>query len=130
MTIKQKLVLGGLLLATLPVMMALAVGGWVAGNSAHELLSEQAANQLVAVRDSKRMQIEDYFARIRAQIETFAEDRMIVDATRQFVGAFDQHIASEYLDHGWPVDSLDSAGENFVSTITPSVQCNSFRHTQ
>ena len=90
MSIKQKLVLGAFLLATLPVLIAISVGSWMTSQAAHELLSEQARKQLVAVRDSKRMQIEDYFRHVQSQLETFAEDRMIVDAMRQEVAAIDK----------------------------------------
>jgi len=36
---------------------------------------------LVSIRETKKMQIENYFSTIRKQIQTFSEDRMIVDAT-------------------------------------------------
>jgi methyl-accepting chemotaxis protein len=94
MSIKQKLALGAFALATLPVLIAITAGSWITSNAARELMSEQTRKQLVAVRDSKRMQIEGYFQRIRAQIETFAEDRMIVDAMRQFSFAY-----ASYVDH-------------------------------
>ncbi|MDH3714487.1 MAG: methyl-accepting chemotaxis protein [Gammaproteobacteria bacterium] len=104
MSIKQKLALGAFVLATLPVLIAIAAGSWITGNAAHELMSEQTRKQLVAVRDSKSMQIEGYFQRIRAQIETFAEDRMIVDAMRQFSFAY-----ANYVDHAG-LEDQDIAG--------------------
>ena len=104
MSIKQKLAVGAFTLATLPVLIAITAGSWITGNAAHELMSEQAHKQLVAVRDSKRMQIEGYFQRIHAQIETFAEDRMIVDAMRQFGAAYE-----EYVDRsGFEAEDVDS----------------------
>ncbi len=91
MSIKTKLIVSVTVLATLPVLIASVAGGWIAGNTARELLNEQTRKQLVGVRDSKRMQVEAYFDRIRAQIHTFAEDRMVVDAVRQLRKAFDEH---------------------------------------
>ena len=92
MSIKQKLALGAFALATLPVLGAIVAGSWITSNAAQELMAEQAQKQLVAVRDSKRMQIEGYFQRIRAQIETFAEDRMIVDVVRQLSSAYQDYV--------------------------------------
>ena len=92
MSIKQKLALGAFALATLPVLGAIVAGSWITSNAAHELMAEQAQKQLIAVRDSKRMQIEGYLKRIRAQIETFAEDRMIVDVMRQFGTAYQDYV--------------------------------------
>ncbi|MDA7978079.1 MAG: methyl-accepting chemotaxis protein [Pirellulales bacterium] len=51
-------------------------------------LAKKATDQLVALRDVKKKQIEDYFNTIRDQNLTFAHDRMIVEAMREFSSAF------------------------------------------
>ena len=42
----------------------------------------------MAVRESKKIQIENYFQQIRKQVRTFSEDSMIIDAMLEFETAF------------------------------------------
>jgi methyl-accepting chemotaxis protein len=55
---------------------------------AEEDLRKKAQDQLVAMRDVKKAQIELYFGSLREQVITFSEDRMVVDAMRQMSEAF------------------------------------------
>jgi methyl-accepting chemotaxis protein len=45
-------------------------------------------NQLVALREEKKLQIVSYFKQIESQIITFSNDYMIVDAMKEFKNAF------------------------------------------
>ena len=60
-------------------------------------LREQAFNQLVSVREAKKKQIEDYFSNIRKQIQTFSEDKMIIDAMKEFKDAFNEFQESNSM---------------------------------
>jgi len=51
-------------------------------------LREEAFNKLSAVRQIKRAAIERYFQTINNQIITFSQDRMVVDAMRQYRTSF------------------------------------------
>ena len=51
-------------------------------------LEAQAFEQLVTSRDVKRAAVERYFSDIRNQIITFSEDRMVVEAMRDFKSTF------------------------------------------
>ena len=64
------------------------ITGLLSYRSASNALKEQAFNQLVSVRETKKKQIEDYFSTIRKQIHTLSNDRMIVEATNYFKNAF------------------------------------------
>ena len=66
----------------------LAVMGILSNNSSSKALKQQAFNQLVSVRETKKKQIEDYFSTIRKQVRTFSENGMIVDAMKEFKTAF------------------------------------------
>jgi len=88
MTIQTKLVIGSLLLAILPVGVASLVIGFNANDSGKESLETQAQNQLVAIREMKKSQIEGYFQTIRNQILTLSNDRMVIDAMREFKQSF------------------------------------------
>ncbi len=64
------------------------VMGILGHRSASTSLQEQAFNQLVSVRETKKKQIEDYFSTIRKQVHTFSEDKMVVDAMKEFKASF------------------------------------------
>jgi hypothetical protein len=49
---------------------------------------ESKFDQLTSIRSTKKRNIEDYFSTIRNQINTYSEDKMIVDAMKAFKAAF------------------------------------------
>ena len=59
-------------------------------------LREQTFNQLTSLRENDAARIEEYFQQIRAQVETFADNHMIVDAVQELKQGF--HAIPEELD--------------------------------
>ena len=55
-------------------------------------LRNEAFNKLTAVREIKRTAVERYFQGLNDQILTFSEDRMVIDAMRQFRVSFRSFI--------------------------------------
>ena len=96
MKIKHKLVAGSILLAAIPVIVAGFILENVAAGKAHDAMNAQARNQLVSLRETKKTQIEDYFGTIQKQVITLSNDRMIMDAMREFKDAF-QSFGDEAL---------------------------------
>ena len=78
MQLQIKLILGALLLSIVPVGVSSFFIGFNANNIGREGLETQAKNQLVAIREIKKSQIEGYFQTIRNQILTFSNDRMVI----------------------------------------------------
>ncbi|MBT3355613.1 MAG: methyl-accepting chemotaxis protein [Candidatus Scalindua sp.] len=66
----------------------LGVIGVLSNHSSSKALKQQAFNQLVSVRETKKKQIEDYFSTIRKQVRTFSGNGMVVDAMKGFKTAF------------------------------------------
>jgi PAS domain S-box-containing protein len=64
--------------------------GIVQDISIRESTQQQAFDKLTAVRELKGQQIEDHFLQIRNQITTFSENRMIIDAMRDFKSGFNE----------------------------------------
>jgi PAS domain S-box-containing protein len=64
----------------------LAVGlvGFFAFTTGSNTLEEESFNKLTAVREMKASQVEDYFQLIENQVITFSQDRMIIQAMREF----------------------------------------------
>lgn len=94
--LKAKLQLSFLLVGLLSV----AVTGWQSFVNARDVLEKVTFDRLTSIRETKKRQIESYFKQIRSQITALAEDRMIIEATRQFTGAVDaaHRIEGEQFD--------------------------------
>jgi methyl-accepting chemotaxis protein len=62
--------------------------GWVSFSSSQKNLQDAILNQLTSVKTIKKQAIETYFHSLENQVITFAEDKMIVNATSEFKKAF------------------------------------------
>jgi hypothetical protein len=69
---------------------ATAVVAYLGFRSGRSNLTESIYRQLTSVRSSKAFQLSSYFAQLRNQAATFAEDRMVVDAARELRDAYRQ----------------------------------------
>lgn len=80
---------------------------WIARKS-NQAISQQASTdlranteqQLAAVRDLKKMEIEDYFQTISNQVMSLSEDVMVIDAMIEFTDTFNETIAERGLAPG------------------------------
>ena len=73
---------------------------WARDRSTYANIEHQAFENLVAVREMKANQIEDYVGHITDQILTLAESRMIVDAMEDLRRGFDAIDDESALDPG------------------------------
>ena len=83
-TIRKKLVLLFLSAGLLPLM----AYAWFSNAKVSDELLKLNQERLISLRETKRIQIENYFAQIGSQTITFSSDRMIVDAMKEFNQAF------------------------------------------
>ncbi len=68
----------------------------------HQLNHESKFDQLKSINSTKKRHIEYYFDIIRKQISTFAENKMIVQAVKEFKQAFytlHEGVSDEQLEH-------------------------------
>lgn len=72
--------------------------GVVMYRSAANGILDQANSQLESVRSIKANQVETYFASINKQIETFSENKMVIDAMRSFPSALAQARSEASVD--------------------------------
>jgi methyl-accepting chemotaxis protein len=92
--IKSKIALaitGLLLINTLVI-------GWRSYTCCRDNLQDAITAQLTSVREIKKQAIETYFKNLEHQVVTFAEDRMVVDATMQLKKAFMEAPIDETSD--------------------------------
>lgn len=90
MNIKQKVTLAMMAMAAIPLLISSLLLGSTATLVANEALEQAAQNQLIAIRDAKKAQIEEYFDTIRKQVLTFSNSEMIISAMEEFALAFEQ----------------------------------------
>lgn len=84
MRISQKLVVLFLLVGVIP----LVVIAVVAYEQASRALTEQSYNNLLAVRETKKRQIESYFGERFGDLKVLSENPMVIDALSAFTYAF------------------------------------------
>lgn len=84
MRLKTKLQISFLVFGLLSV----ALTGWQSFEYARSSLQSLSFDRITSIRDTKKRQIESYFHQTRNQIVALAEDRMIVEAMKEFVISF------------------------------------------
>jgi methyl-accepting chemotaxis protein len=88
MKIKTKMLIGGALLATLPVLLSSLFIGYTAVNKGKMALEEDARSSLVAIRDITASQIQNYFTGIEQQSRAMSENLMTREAMQAFSREF------------------------------------------
>jgi methyl-accepting chemotaxis protein len=91
-SIRQKLLLGTLFLAIIPVALTSLVVGRESLSSGRAALESQARESLIAQRASKAGQITDYFDSLSNQVQVLASSPDIVAAMRDMPNAFDNSV--------------------------------------
>jgi len=93
-SIRQKLLLGTLFLAIIPVAVTSIIVGRESLNSGRAALEAQAREALVAQRASKAAQITDYFDALSNQVQVLAASPDVVGAMRELPAAYDNSVIS------------------------------------
>lgn len=97
MKIKTKMLLGSGLLTVIPLIIVSLVIGWQSIDKGEKALQEQIHNRLIALRDDKKAQIENYFKITTDQLITFSKDQMFIDASLSFKDAY-INFNDEFID--------------------------------
>src|SRR4051812_42865294 len=91
-SIRQKLLLGTLFLAIIPVAVTSIVVGRESLNSGRAALESEAREALIAQRASKAAQITDYFDALSNQVQVLAASPDVVNAMRELPAAYDNSV--------------------------------------
>ena len=91
-SIRQKLLLGTLFLAIIPVAVTSLIVGHESLKSGREALESQARESLIAQRASKAGQITDYFQSLSNQVQVLAASPDVIEAMRELPAAFDASV--------------------------------------
>src|SRR6476469_4402768 len=93
-SIRQKLLLGTLFLAIIPVAVTSVIVGRESLNSGRTALESQTREALIAQRASKAAQITDYFESLSNQVQVLAAAPDVVAAMRELPAAYDNSVLS------------------------------------
>lgn len=119
---RAKILIGFLVIGGLTV----TITGWEGYNTGKKALKAYAFNTLTATRENKKSQIEAYFKQIRNQCITFSEDRMIVEAMKDFQEAFSeiaQNSKDILIDDTKYIEGVKSYyKKNFSPRLNPNVE--------
>ncbi len=91
------MLLGSGFLTIIPLLVTSAVIGWQSIDKGEKVLQEQIEHRLIALRDDKKSQIENYFKTTTDQLITFSKDQMFIDASLSFKDAF-TNFNDEFID--------------------------------
>jgi len=94
-----------------------AVTGTIAYIKYLNALKQDVMNQLMGVTRSKRFQIESYYRTIHHHAETLSDDRMFIDATKEFSKAF-MKIDKAPI----PAPVLNAVVEDYRTNFYPEMQ--------
>jgi methyl-accepting chemotaxis protein len=93
-SIRQKLRLGTLFLAIIPVVVTSLIVGKESLDSSRAAIESEARESLIAQRSSKAGQITDYFESLSNQVKVLASAPEVVNAMREMPAAFDNSVVS------------------------------------
>ncbi len=93
-SIRQKLLLGTLFLAIIPVAVTSLIVGRESLNSSRDALEAQAREALIAQRAAKAGQITDYFESLSNQVQVLAASPDVVAAMRELPAAYENSVMS------------------------------------
>ncbi len=120
MSISMKIISTSLLIGLISLI-SVSWNGYVNGKTA---LRDLSFKSLTAVRETKARQIESYFQNIRNQIFTYSEDRMIVDAMKEFKSSF-HRVLEDVKPERNKLSAYETETKNYYETeFLPLLQVN------
>ncbi len=91
-SLSRKLLIGALLTALIPLIIAISVLGLISQRSSEEAIVGATQQQLVSVRDAKKAQIEEAFDLFAAQIVNLAATAETIETMKHFAVGFGNFI--------------------------------------
>ena len=107
MSLKNRLILYFALVGILSTSLLAVVLNQSLSSDALEILQEGSQGQLTASREQKKIQLENYFAQMRAQLTQEASSTLVKSATTDFISSFEE-VKSDPSLSGTPDNRLES----------------------
>jgi len=97
--------------------MTFAVTGTIAYIKYLSALKQDVMNQLTGINRSKQFEIEYYYTTIHNHAETLSDDRMFIDAMREFREAYDKMNAGPI-----PSEAMEGVRQDYKANFYPEMQ--------
>ena len=101
MKISSKIVLASVLLSGIGIFTAGSLVGWKSSSIASVALEKRAFEQLVAIREIQKSQVERYFSTIEKEMITLSNDEMVIDVMH--------HLPQEFFDYAQQTSQRDDS---------------------
>ncbi len=98
MSIRQKMILGAILITLIPVLIISVSLGYLGFSSAQEALRKEEQNKLISIRDARKTQIELYMNNLGKVLQSTAASQVTVEAMESITQAFDGYSESVPVD--------------------------------
>jgi len=93
MQIKTKLLYGSIALMTVPVLMMAFIETWEATSVSKEVLHNQNQQQLISIREMKKMQITNFMDGLRLQTEDLVSSTSTISAIKDFKVSYNDFLS-------------------------------------
>ncbi|MPY22734.1 methyl-accepting chemotaxis protein [Shewanella psychropiezotolerans] len=101
MKISSKIVLASVLLSGIGIFTAGSLVGWKSSSIASVALEKRAFEQLVAIREIQKSQVERYFSTIEKEMITLSNDEMVIDVMH--------HLPQEFFKYAQQTSMRDDS---------------------
>lgn len=95
MSISRKLLVGAVLLSAVPAVLVALLSAHLGGSRGLSAMEAQARQQLISIREAKRMQIESYFGRIHEQVRSLAFSPVTQNAMSGFSAVYPSNAVTD-----------------------------------
>ncbi|MEL6494139.1 MAG: adenylate/guanylate cyclase domain-containing protein [Cyanobacteria bacterium J06623_7] len=119
LSIQSKLMLM-LLSVCISSIMAIAYVGY---NNGRQALSNSIQNQLVSLREAKARDIENYFGRVRSQVQSISEVGSVVNAVKELKVAY-QELEEQSLPIAWNDELKNFYNKKFLPRLEQNTEGN------
>ena len=106
MKIAYRIVISFLLVSTIGIFFAGGLVGFFTFAESEKALENRTAKQLISIREVKKFQIESYFKMLSSQLETYADDKMIMNAMVEFTDAFKHYFKQVNKGNNYSDDKI------------------------
>ena len=98
MNIRQKLILGAIIIVVVPSLIISVALGYLGYTSERATIIHEEQSKLVSIRDARKDELELYMENLERQIKAFSRSQIAVDATRRLTSAFNGYSIDSQLD--------------------------------
>ena len=122
MNLKSRILIGLVLAVCVPVL----VTSMVVSQRSSDIILNASENSLSAVSKNKAVAVESYFKTIKSQLESFSENKMVVDAAIDFKREFHGFLNQNDIDEAQITEFKSSLSQYYFGDFSEEYSANNF----